>query len=69
MVEFLNKAINSWWGITAIVIIALALWMVLSIALYRPFFKRFYDVFLSGVALIVLSPVMLILIILGAIRM
>ena len=36
---------------------------------YRQFFKRFYDVVLSGIAIIVLSPVLLILTILGAIKM
>ncbi|MBO5736808.1 MAG: sugar transferase [Clostridia bacterium] len=37
--------------------------------MYRPFFKRFYDVLLSGLALIVLSPILLMLTALGAIKM
>ena len=37
--------------------------------MYRKFFKRFLDFFLSLCALLVLSPVLLILIILGAIKM
>ena len=37
--------------------------------MYRKFFKRFLDFFLSLLALIVLSPVLLILIIVGAIMM
>lgn len=37
--------------------------------MYAKFFKRFFDFLLSLIALVVLSPVMLILIILGAIKM
>ena len=44
----------------------LILW---SQILYKQSFKRFYDVVLSGLALIVLSPVLLILTIMGAIKM
>jgi len=44
-------------------------WLVLSALLYRCFFKRFYDILLSGLAIIILSPLLLILIILGAIKM
>lgn len=69
MKEFFEKLISEWWGITIIVVVALAVWVLLSVLLYRPFFKRFYDVVLSGLAIIVLSPVLLILIVLGAIKM
>ncbi|MDE5616258.1 MAG: sugar transferase, partial [Clostridia bacterium] len=37
--------------------------------LYRKFFKRFYDFLLSGIALIILSPVLLLLTLIGAIKM
>ena len=67
--EFLEKLISGWWGITIIVIVALAIWILLSALLYRTFFKRFYDIVLSGLALIVLSPILLILTIVGAIKM
>ena len=43
--------------------------LILSALLYKPFFKRFYDVVLSGMAIVVLSPALLILIVLGAIKM
>ena len=69
MREFFEKLISTWWGITAITVVALAMWVVLSALLYRPFFKRFYDIVLSGLALLVLSPILLILIIVGAIKM
>lgn len=69
MKEFFGKLISEWWGITIIVVVALAVWVLLSALLYRPFFKRFYDIILSGFALIVLSPILLILTILGAIKM
>ncbi|MBQ3219457.1 MAG: sugar transferase [Clostridia bacterium] len=69
MLEFLNDLISTWWGITLICVLALILWVLLSALLYRVFFKRFYDIVLSGLAIIVLSPVLLLLIVLGAIKM
>ena len=69
MEKFLHSMLSEWWGIALIVIFALAIWLFLSAALYKQFFKRFYDILLSGMALIVLSPVLLVLIILGAIKM
>ena len=44
----------------------LLLW---SNILYRQFFKRFYDIVLSGLAIIVLSPLLLVLTVVGAIKM
>ncbi len=44
-------------------------WVLLSALFYRVFFKRFYDIVLSGLAILLLSPVLLILIVLGAIKM
>lgn len=67
--EFFENLISSWWGITIICIVAVALWITLSALLYRPFFKRFYDFTLSLVAIIVLSPLLLVLTIVGAIAM
>ena len=69
MKEFFEKLISEWWGITIIVVVALAIWVLLSALFYRPFFKRFYDIVLSGFALVVLSPILLVLIILGTIKM
>lgn len=69
MREFFEKLIENWWGIALIIVLALAVLVLLSAALYRPFFKRFYDIFLSGLALLVLSPILLILTVLGAIKM
>ena len=37
--------------------------------MYTKFFKRFFDLLLSGMAICVLSPVLLVLIVLGAIKM
>ncbi len=53
----------------AIVAVALLIWLVLSIVLYRVMFKRLYDILLSLIALLVLSPLLLILMIVGAIAM
>lgn len=69
MLEFLQMLVSNWWGILAICAVALVLIIILSAVLYRVFFKRFYDVVLSGLAIIVLSPILLILIIVGAIKM
>ena len=67
--EFLRKLTTEWWGILALCFAVLLLVFVLSIVFYRPFFKRFYDIVLSGLAILVLSPVLLILTVLGAIKM
>ena len=55
--------------IALVIILALVNMFLWSVILYRQFFKRFYDVVLSGLAIIVLSPILLILTILGAIKM
>lgn len=50
-----------WYWVVAIVVGSLAILFALSNIFYKQFFKRFYDVVLSGIALIVLSPLLLIL--------
>lgn len=69
MREFFEKLTTEWWGITLIVVVAVVVWVLLSALLYRRFFKRFYDVLLSGLALIVLSPILIVLTIVGAVKM
>lgn len=69
MEKILHTLISNWWGIVIICVVALALLVLISALLYRQFFKRFYDIVLSGMALLVLSPILLILIIVGAINM
>ena len=59
----------AWWQILLICIGAVAVWIALSALLYKQFFKRFYDIVLSGLAIIVLSPILLVLIICGWIGM
>lgn len=58
-----------WWGILLIILAALIVLLVLSIIFYYPFFKRFWDIVCSLLAIIVLSPLLLILTIAGAIVM
>ena len=58
-----------WYWILLIVIGGLSLWIILSALFYKHFFKRLYDLFLSGIAIIVLSPVLLFLMLIGAIIM
>ncbi|MBQ9117789.1 MAG: sugar transferase [Clostridia bacterium] len=60
---------TEWWGILLFVTAVLLVWVLLSALLYRGFFKRFYDMLLSFLALVLLSPVLLVLIVLGAIKM
>lgn len=67
--DILNTLTTQWWGIAIFSVLALAIWITLSALLYKVFFKRFYDMLLSGLAILVLSPILLILIILGAIKM
>lgn len=69
MEEFLQDLVTEWWGITILCVLGIALWIALSALLYKQFFKRFYDIVLSGLALLILSPILLILIIAGAIAM
>ena len=58
-----------WWHILLIVLGSVLLLFILSILFYRPFFKRFWDLVLSGIAIIILSPFLLVLSLLGLIFM
>jgi lipopolysaccharide/colanic/teichoic acid biosynthesis glycosyltransferase len=69
MEKFFNDLVSTWWGILIICVLAVAVWVLLSALLYRQFFKRFYDIVLSGLALIVFSPLLIILTVVGAIKM
>lgn len=69
MEKFFRGLTNTWWGITILCVVGAAVWILLSAALYRQFFKRFYDFVLSLIAIVVLSPLLLILTIVGAIAM
>ena len=66
---FIEKITTTWWGITAMIILLLLVIVLLSALFYRIFFKRFYDVLLSGVAILILSPLLLVLTVVGAIKM
>lgn len=69
MKDFFELLVSTAWGIVLITVLATLLFVLLSALLYRPIFKRFYDIILSGFALIVLSPVLLVLIAVGAVKM
>ena len=69
MKEIFEKLTSEWWGIAAIIVASLAIVFLLSVLFYRRFFKRFYDIVLSGMALLVLSPVLLLLTAVGAVKM
>ena len=69
MEKFFRELPNTWWGITILCVVGAAVWILLSAALYRQFFKRFYDFILSLIAIVLLSPLLLILMIAGAIAM
>ena len=65
----MSALFTTWWGHTVLTSLGLAAWLLVSTLLYRVFFKRFYDVLLSGLAILVLSPLLLVLIVLGAVKM
>ena len=69
MEKFFRDLTNTWWGITILCVVGAVVWTLLSAALYRQFFKRFYDFVLSLITIVVLSPLLLILTIVGAIAM
>ena len=69
MDKIIHNLTTTVWGIIILCVFALAVIVLLSALLYRQFFKRFYDIVLSGMALLVLSPILLVLIILGAVKM
>ena len=58
-----------WYWILTIVLGSLLLLFLLSVILYKPFFKRFWDIFLALLALSVFSWLFIILTIIGAIAM
>ena len=69
MASFFSAVFSTWWGITLFILCCLIVLVGISALLYRQFFKRFYDIVLSGLAILVFSPILLVLIILGAIKM
>ena len=69
MKEFWKTLTAEWWGITILCVVCVAVWIMLSAVLYRQFFKRFYDILLSFIAIVCFSWLLLILIIAGAIAM
>lgn len=52
-----------------IILVSLIILLILSVVFYRQFFKRFWDIVLSGLAIIILSPTLILLTILGRIKM
>lgn len=58
-----------WYWILTIILGSVILLFLLTWFFYKPFFKRFWDLFLSGTAIILLSPALVILTITGAIIM
>lgn len=69
MEKFLHNLTSTPWGIAIISVLSLAVWIALSAIFYKHFFKRFYDMLLSGIAILLLSPVLILLIVAGAIKM
>lgn len=60
---------STWWGILTVSLVSILIWIILSVLLYKKFFKRLYDIVLSGIALLILSPILVLLMIVGAIKM
>ena len=60
---------TAWWGITILCVVCAAVWILLSAWLYRAFFKRFYDLVLSLLAILLCTPLLIVLTVTGAIAM
>lgn len=45
-----------WWAILLIVLGSISIFIGLSVMFYKPFFKRFYDILFSSLAILVLLP-------------
>ena len=58
-----------WYWILSIILGSVVVWIFLSTILYKPFFKRFYDVLLSLLALIVLGLPLLVISIIARAKM
>ena len=58
-----------WWHMLLIVIGGISLLFLLSIVLYKQFFKRFWDIVLSGLSILILSPLLIALTVVGAVVM
>lgn len=69
MIEFFKVLTSTWWGITIICVVCVIILVLLSMWLYKPFFKRFYDFTLSLLALVLLSPLLIVLTVVGAVAM
>lgn len=67
--DFVKFMTTTVWGYLIIALVGLIAFVLISALWYKHCFKRFYDIILSFVAITVLSPILLILIILGAIKM
>lgn len=59
----------AWYFSVLVIVFSIAFWFALSSLFYKQFFKRFYDIVLSFIAIIVLSPVLLVLAVLGRVKM
>lgn len=58
-----------WYWILLIIVSALAFWLLLSVLLYKQFFKRFYDIVLSGLAIVFLSLILVLVAVLVRIKL
>lgn len=58
-----------WWQILLIVFDSVLVWILLSNFFYKQFFKRFYDIVLSLLALLVLSPLLIIVSIISRVNL
>lgn len=67
--DFVKFMTTTVWGYLIIALVGLIAFVLISALWYKQCFKRFYDILLSFFAISVLSPILLVLIIVGAIKM
>lgn len=69
MEQILDFLLGTVWGYIIIGIVGALAFVFLSAIWYKACFKRFYDIVLSTLAILILSPVLIVLTIIGAIKM
>lgn len=68
MQQFFVNLSSTWWGVMILLLSFIMSFLFVSAIFYKQFFKRFYDIAFSIFFIVLFSPIMLVLIILGAIN-
>ncbi|MBQ7907219.1 MAG: sugar transferase [Clostridia bacterium] len=69
MEQILDFLLGTVWGYIIIGVVGVLAFVGISAIWYKSCFKRFYDIVLSALAILLLSPILIILTVVGAIKM